>query len=699
MIGRKSVFPAMNKMLRNMNPWIEEHAGFKTYAVLLLLVMAIAYKYQVWRLGIYYDDWEGVLLYKLGYTPVQIWNYFLIDRPFSSGLHILLNPILGAAPIGWHVLALLLNWGAIIFLLKTILHFLPTRTLEAGWIGLLLGVYPGMQRQFVVHTSAPHYTSMFLFALSIYLMVRAIDGHRHRNILLILSVLFAAAQMLFIEYFTGLELIRPLIIFLAYKKTGKTNAQALKSSLLMYIPFAVVFGGFLYYKLEFLPMIQLDRKGAKHQIELFDALRQNPVGTSLQYAQLVIQDALHATFYAWTLPIALPEINLQSKSFIASWIVGAIIAAISLMFIAGWQKKTRTEGQDVIQTRVVVLLAIVAFLLGGLPAWIIDRQALQGIWGDRFLFGQIFGAVPLTVLGIIWLTGQDRRKVQNLVFAILLTGAISLQMRTANKYALTWDLERSYFWQLKWRVPSLKENAFILSPYTPFEKNSAYQIAYAINIMYAPVNGREQLPVWWFDGPSGIIDQKLKQYVQRPIRVNFRSLTFKSDMTHALPVIHREGRGCLQVLDPIYEGEPLLNEQERLLFPVTNAGLVTTGERPMPTDVFGPEPPHDWCYYFQRADLAREFKQWDEVIRLWEEAGQKNLQAGYGPEYLPFIEAFAELGDWDSAGQLTLRSNDMTQNMAPLLCRNWERIAQNTADSPEKRTAQELIRSTIVCQP
>ena len=576
----------------------------------------------------------------------------------------------------------------------------PTRIMEAGWIGLMLGVYPGMQRQFVVHTSAPHYTSMFLFCLSIYLMVRAVNAGKNRFVLISSSVLFAAVQVLLIEYFTGLELIRPLILFIAFRRTGKKTSQALRSALTMYIPYALVFAGFLYFKFEILPSIQLTETAPKHQIALWDGLKQNPIETVFHYAQIALQDVLHAILFAWTLPISIQDINLQSKSYLFSWMVGGLLAFFSALFVKGWQKNTTQEKDETASPLFVILFCVFTMLAGGLPAWIINRQAIQGIWSDRFLFGQIFGAVPLVVLVFVWLTGRERRNVQSIALAILLTGAISFQMRVANKYALTWNLERNYFWQLKWRAPSLKEGTFILSPYTPFDRNSHYQIAFAVNVIYAPSSGNENVPVWWYDGPDTLYNSTYQKYTLSDIDQQFRSLTFTSDMTHALPVIHRDSRGCLQVLDPIYEGEPLLSEQEIQLFTVNYAGLIkATEEKPMPTDVFGSEPPHEWCYYYQRADLAREFKQWDEVIRIWDEAQQNNFQARYGPEYLPFIEAFAEQGDWRSAGEITLQSFGTTQDMGPLLCRNWERIQQNTPDSPERQSAKELIQTTITCQP
>ena len=691
----------MKKYISIITTWIEKRGGFPSYSLLLLLVMFTAYKIQVGRLGIYYDDWEGIFLYKQGFSAQQIWEYFLVDRPFSSLVHILFNPILGASTIGWHLLGLLLNWGAILLLVKTILYLWPTRIMEAGWIGILMSVYPAMQRQFVVHTSAPHYVSMFLFCLSLYLMLKATEEGRYRYVFLFFSVLFAGFQVLIIEYFTALELIRPFVLFLAFKRQQKTNGQAIRSALGLYLPYLLIFAGFVYYKFKVIPSIQINEKGLKHQIELFTSLKADRVTTVFLYLQLAVQDMLHAVFFAWTIPINLQEINLQSKLYWGTWITGLALAIISVFVVKGWQQKSESKAQDSIEFKLIILLVLTAMILGGLPAWIINRQAIVGIWSDRFLFGQMFGAVPLFVLLIIGLTGQERRKAQNIVFAILLAGAISQQIRLGNKYAFTWNLERSYFWQLKWRVPSLDENTFILSPYTPFDRNSAYQIAYAVNVMYAPPDGEEQVPVWWFDGPSSLLSRSTGQYSPGEVNVDFRSLKFRSELKRAVPVMFRDGRGCLVVLDPIYEDAPIVNPAERQLFPLYNTGLIKpTEDKPMPTDVFGTEPAHEWCYFFQKADLARSFGQWDEVTRLWKEVKQHGYQARYGPEYLPFIEAFAQRGDWDTAAQITMLSYKTTQeNMSPLLCKTWKRILQSTPDASNKQSVSETVFANITCEP
>jgi hypothetical protein len=690
----------VKEIYRSSLNWLERKSSFRLYAVVLLGTMALAYDSQVWRMGFYYDDWEGVFLYKQGFSFKQIWDYFLIDRPFSSFVHVLFNPILGASSIGWHILGLLLNWGAILFLVRALLQLWPKRIMEVGWLGLLLALYPGISRQFVILTSIPHYSSMFLYTLSLLLMIRAVQSKgRYRIFLYWSSVAMALMQVLIVEYFSALELIRLMLLFYIFRLSNKDKSELIKRVFITWLPYALVFILFLVYKFEVLPSIQLAGFAAKHQLQIFEQLVHDPFGTLRHYSEIALQDVDYAVFYVWTLPGTPQEISLESKATLASWGLGAIVAVLCAICMWGW---FRNKGQGELQEPpplFITLLSVVALILGGLPNWIIDRQAINGIWAGRFLFGQVLGAVPLIVLITLWLTGQSRRQVQNIFFAILLASSFSLQFRTGNKFVLNWRDQRNYYWQMKWRVPSMEPGTFILSPYTPIAYNAKYQIAYAVNIIYAPHYDKENVLYWWFDGPSELWDLSAGKYrLGGSVDVSFRSIIFKSDFQHALPVIYRQGRGCLQVVDEVYKGEPLLSEQETQLFTVINHGLVDLKDTPMPVDVFGKEPPHDWCYFFEKADLAREFGQWDEVIRLWEAANAGHVaQAKFGPEYLPFIEAFARQGDWEQAVQLTAIADKTTQDMQALLCDNWKRILEDSPASQEQQSAWQGIQNELGC--
>jgi hypothetical protein len=204
---------------------------------------------------------------------------------------------------------------------------------------------------------------------------------------------------------------------------------------------------------------------------------------------------------------------------------------------------------------------------------------------------------------------------------------------------------------------------------------------------------------WWFDGPDDIIDFTKNVYPeQMNIDYQLRSLSFKSSMEQALPVIYKPGRGCLQVLDKVYESEPLLLAEEIKLFATIKPGLILNKEQPVPIDIFGEEPEANWCYYFQLADLARSEQKWDDVISYWRTAANEDLKPIYGPEYLPFIEASAHLHDWDQAYTFIEAAFFSTEKMESFLCSNWERISSDTENSSEKEKVNNEIQNLLKCK-
>lgn len=670
---------------------------FRFYALLLFLAMAAAYNAQIWRMGYYYDDWEGVFLQKQLFSFRQIWEYFLVDRPFSVLVHWSFDPLLGAAPIGWRILGQLLNWAAVLLLVKTLLNIWPRRVMEIGWIGLLLALYPGIARQFVIRTSIPHYTSMLLFTLSLWMMVKAVMDPRRRILLLILSVLLGLLQMLIIEYFVGLELIRLLLLFYIARKSSLSNARAVRKAFLGWLPYAVGFTIFLVFRLGILPMIQMQGMVVKNQPRIIAQLLANPVSTVMSYAEIITQDLIYAVVYVWSQLVVPEEFDFQARATLLSWLVGMGVAALCAVGVELWHRKAVPEEEREPYPFFIFVICAAALLLGGLPIWAVGRQAIQGMWASRYLFGPVLGAVPLVIVLVVSLTGQPRRRAQSVFLAVLLAGSLSLQFRTANKYALNWDYQRDYYWQLKWRAPALKPGAFILSPYTPFSYNADYEIAFAINILYAPGNPQSTARYWWFDGPDDIRDFTTQRYPQElQIDHTFRSLTFQSDMQHALPVLYRPARGCLQVVSQAYQNQPGLLPEERQLYTVSNIGLISVGGPDVPHDVFGEEPKHGWCFYFQKADLAMEKKQWDQVAGLWDEATARGLKPAFSPEYLPFIEGSLHTARWQQAIRITQAANG-AKDMAPFLCASWSRVVKELPDSVEKRASWDLIKTQLAC--
>jgi hypothetical protein len=678
---------------------IEKFGGFKLYALALFLLMFLAYNAQFWRMGFYYDDWEGIFLYKQNFSFWQIWEYFLSDRPFSALVHVGYNPLFGASALAWRSFAMILNWAAVILFVRTLLTIWPRAVLHAAWIGMLLVVYPGISRLLVPKTSMPHYTGLFLFVLSIYLMVQAVKNERHRVLFTALSVSLGCVQVLIIEYFTGLELIRFFLIFYLVQQQGGSFLSNLRRSFLTTLPYLIPFAFFVYYKLWLLPGWQEAYEIEGHTLRFLLDFNAAPLLALTTYLNRILQDVFFAGFYIWTIPFAPEEFEISSRAMIFSWLAGIVAAVMVALVIETWVRRVPSQQQAIKNTFLIPLLALLSMLVGGIPVWMIGRQALYGAWNDRFFFGLFLGAVSLLVITILWFMRRETRAMQHLALAILMTSAFALQFQSANKYALNWQKQRDFFWQLKWRIPSLQADAFIVSPNSPVAYNVNYQTAFSLNMIYNPGNASQDLRHWWYNG-----NEHLPAYIEKqanavePLSENFRNISFESDMTRAVPVLYRLSIACLLVADPIYLEAPLLWPNERSMFLTTHPEMILTEDLPMPVDVFGLEPARDWCYYFQKADLARQYARWDDILPLWEQADSQGLKPAYGPEYLPFIEASARLDDWKSARTFTRLALETTDNMQPLLCSNWERILQTTPASPDAQEVWESLDAELACQ-
>jgi hypothetical protein len=151
--------------------------------------------------------------------------------------------------------------------------------------------------------------------------------------------------------------------------------------------------------------------------------------------------------------------------------------------------------------------------------------------------------------------------------------------------------------------------------------------------------------------------------------------------------------GCLHVLDPDSgETQPQMPADLRPALDLSNLDQIKTtqGEStaPLPVGLFGSEPDHTWCYYYEKAELARQVGDWQTVVDLGNQADSLGLNPFWGSEWLPFIEGYARQGDWQKAESLTLDSLASYPLMASGVCETWSRIDRTANPDP---AAQQII--------
>jgi hypothetical protein len=117
-------------------------------------------------------------------------------------------------------------------------------------------------------------------------------------------------------------------------------------------------------------------------------------------------------------------------------------------------------------------------------------------------------------------------------------------------------------------------------------------------------------------------------------------------------------------------------------------------------EVYGSEPVHGWCYYFQKADLARQMGDWKTVTQLGDAAFALKDYPNDPVERFVFIEGYAHTADWKKAVELSMDSYQVSKKVTgPLLCKLWDRIAHETEDTPERKVTLDAVQSKLECSP
>ncbi len=121
-------------------------------------------------------------------------------------------------------------------------------------------------------------------------------------------------------------------------------------------------------------------------------------------------------------------------------------------------------------------------------------------------------------------------------------------------------------------------------------------------------------------------------------------------------------------------------------------------EPSLPESIYGKQDHQTWCYYFEKADLARQYKQWDEVVRLWEESQSVGERADNGFEYIPFIEGYGHQENWEQVKLLTKSAKRITAGLEPNLCNALDRLKADAPASQERDDTIRDLKNNLKCE-
>jgi hypothetical protein len=671
----------MKIKINGKNPWF--------FPLILIFVYGVIYLPYLSRLGIYWDDWQVIFL-NLIKSPAEYWDYFMADRPFSIWTYLLTVPVFGVSPLPWQIFTLTMRIAAAWFFAETLTLVWPARRWECRLAALLLLVFPGFTQTSISIAYSQHFISQALFFASLWLMLKAVERDRVRVWMIILACFLSLLQLLTMEYFAASELIRPVLLyFFFWNRDGQMPKVTMRKAVAHWLPFLLPVAVFTVWRFGYYP-----RLSAENSPTLLHSLLTDPVATLKQFTQFALQDTFSTAFSVWVDAFKPATLDFRTIAQLLLAIAGTAMAAFWFWKVSlDGAEDSRESDRFLSQSMLTGLLLLV---LGGLPVWSTNRQALVGLWSDRFTLAPMAGSALLLTGVSAWLT-RSRPRMLVMVSVFIAMAAYS-QMLTADKYTDNWDIQRSYYWQLKWRAPGLKPNTAIVAPKLPTSYISDYAVGFALNAMYAKEPVSTQVSYWFMIGPRALGDYIKAYEPGLPVKYTLRDLTYSGTTDETLGVSFAAGRDCLRVLDPFYSQAPTrlsddLGGIERDMLPISNTNriLLDTETPLLRADVFGSEPEHDWCYYYQKVDLARQFQQWDKIPALAAEAESKGLRSKTGMEYLPFIEGYAQTGMADKALETSLTANTLNYGMTPALCSMWRRYEKKEASTGLPAKASEFF--------
>jgi len=669
---------------------------FNSPPLLLAGVTLLAYGLLFPWLGFYWDEWPMTwIAHRLG--PDGLARYFSTNRPYWGMIYRLTTPLLGYVPWHWQLFGLFWRWVTAVALWGTLRQVWPRHREPALWASLLFLVYPGFTQQSIGMMYGHFFVVLSAYLLSLWCSLKAVrlrrDGPAPANTravagLLLLALLLSLVNLLAMEYFFILELLRAALIFALLR--GEENAAprwtgSLKPALLYALPYLALFIGAALWRAFFFRF-----QTQNYEIGLLDQLRAAPLAALGALLGGALNDLFNVAVAAWARPFLPANLSGLGARSTLLWVAVTLAA---LVFTGGFLLRRgaqRERGWPL----PAMLLGAAALLLAGPPFWLTRLVIHLDYPNNRFTLPFMLGAA-LLLAGLIGLIPGKRFYRAGLV-TLLAAAAVGYQFQQGVSFQRDWKTHNALFWQMQWRIPSLKENTILISSNLPLQYFSDNSLAGPLNWIYGANAAAGEMPYMYYFASVRSVLRPLFQ-PGNPITQDYLAATFRGS-TDQMVAVTFSPPGCLRVLDPLLDAQnTMLPELMRQAAPLSNIDqILPTPASPLTPEIFGPEPAHGWCYYYEKADLARQVGDWEEVTALGDQAFASGDYPNDPMERLPFIEGYAHTGDWPRAQELTRESAAITPLMQPVLCRLWGRIA---ADLPGPEAQAALSELACSAQP
>jgi hypothetical protein len=658
-----------------------------------LIFLGCFFLFGIWlsNLGYFQDDWHHVYYaYHEGTEGLK--NFFYTDsRPLAYGLYGLLFGVLGFDPARWHWSLMLLRFlTAVGFWLMARLLW-PEEDERTTWLALFFALHPVYTLQPLAAAYTLHWVSYLAIMFSFFLTVFSIRKNgKSFWLFLALALVLQTYHLMMMEYFSGLELVRVLFLWLALPHLPLR--QRANQTILLWLPYLLILILYAAYRLSYSKIFGYDR----FEPALLSNLANNPVSTLLLLLQNILKDSIYTLVSPWYTAIE-PSVFDLTRPF--TWYMLAASAGVALLVFCVVSRLTTPNSQmrERSPTSQVAVFGFLALILALLPSWLVGFEITEKnpLWSSRLALPAMLGA-SLLLVGLTYFFIQSPTR-RNIFLSILLGIAASSHLQTGRAFQESWEKQRQFYWQLHWRAPALRPGTLLVADNEILFYMGDYPTAYAINLLYPKTTHPPQVDYWFNPGSANIHMLPFEQ--GQPLEMTKYSSSFTASIDRVLAITFEPQQGqCLWLLRPAYREVRFLTEEAYRWMAYSDISRAQPTESAPPAAIFGKEPPHNWCYHYQKADLAAQAGDWADITALWESALTNNLTPSASIELLPFIEAYAQTSQWEQARELTLWANSLPPRMPDLLCTTWRTYEKNGLLTPANASIFANVKNRLNCQ-
>ncbi len=667
----------------------------------ILIVTTLNYLPNLSKATIYRDDWYYTMDRMLG-GPEAFHVMFSIDRPARGYFFETYYQLFGVDPRPYHAVAFAFRLlvGTAAFWLFLILY--PRKWQAALVFSLLFALFPGYTRWMEGFENQPNIVSLFCEVMSIILTLEAMKTRRTALKVLYWggSILSGLIYILLIDYAIGMEAFRWLCVYLVIQHQDNRPSLLQKgvAALRAALPALLVPGIFLFWRL-FIFNNQRPETDINLQLSV---VTQSPLNGLVSWMIGLVKSVGNTAIIPWAGPYFSDLFNLERPQILTG--LGIALAALACIGLGLYLvRRLRSAPPDESEScpeawaREAMLIGLLGTTAGVLPVVMANRSVALGIYSHYAVPASL--AAALVICGLLYCIRSQQVRLS--LFGVLILLAVTTHYAASARVVVEEQTISNFWQQVVWRAPGIREATGLMVYYPGVNYGED------VDAVSGPAN------FIYFNQPSNELPvryslQAMKQYpwtVTEYLSGQKQTLSYRThygviDPGHLLVMSQPTQDSCVHIIDrtnPWFS----FDDPNMVVTIGQNSNLKTILPKATPPQlskvIFGTEPAHGWCYYFEKAELARQQNDWARVLSLAAEVERGGLQPGQNQplEWMPFLQAYAQQGDLEHFKSLAAQTTQSAYNKVQT-CNVLKRMQES--GSTFSQDIQSEIQKTI-CPP